>query len=94
MDCKIGVIEGRHFVVRTDNHALSFLFSGSQMSDILCRYLEFFQQFDFEVEWVLGASNIHAAFFSRFPCDGSCVQCRGTPERARVSSNDEHAGRR
>jgi hypothetical protein len=68
MDCKIGVIflkEGILWFGPITMH-YRFLFSGSHMSDILCRYLEFFQQFDFEVEWVSGASNTHADFLVVF----------------------------
>lgn len=70
------LLEGRFFVLKTDNSALSRLLGAGPYSDVLCRYIEYFQNFQFEAVWVKNSKNKEADFLSRARCDGTCQQCK------------------
>ncbi len=60
---------GRHFVIRTDHHALAFLQQCRPPNARLIRFLMFLQQYNFTIEYTKGRENFLADYLSRFPED-------------------------
>jgi hypothetical protein len=60
-------LEGREFVIHTDNHALTFLKMCRPPNSRLMRFVLFLQQFNFRVEHMRGTENFLADYLSRNP---------------------------
>lgn len=58
---------GSHFIVFTDNSACRWFLSHANLSAKMTRWLEFFGQFDFELQHKKGESNVVADALSRPP---------------------------
>jgi len=56
---------GRHFVLRSDHAALTFLQSSAEQA----QWLDFFEMFDFELSHRAGISHQNADGLSRRPCE-------------------------
>jgi transposase InsO family protein len=65
---------GRHFTVRTDHSALTFLRKSKELIGQSGRWVEFIEEFDFEIVHRPGTSHANADAMSRVPCQkGSCI---------------------
>ena len=58
---------GKHFVILTDHAALTYLDSSAGVHRHNVRWLEFFSQFDFEIQHIKGKENVVADSLSRVP---------------------------
>ena len=68
---------GRHFVLRSDHAALTFLRSSAEPVGQQARWMNFFEMFDFDLVHRAGTSHQNADGLSRRPCEvGSDVDCR------------------
>jgi hypothetical protein len=64
----------QHFIIRTDNYALTFLDTCRPSNGRLMRFSLYLQQFDFTTEHVKGSENLLADFLSRFPLPTTKVE--------------------
>ena len=66
---------GRKFVLRIDHSALVYLRTAIEPVGQQARWLDFFEQFDFDIMHRKGTSHANADALSRRPCGEACRQC-------------------
>src|SRR6266581_2954981 len=73
---------GRHFLVRSDHAALTYLRKTTELIGQQARWLDLMEEFDFELEHRAGTAHGNADSLSRkIPCEeagGPCHQCHKT----------------
>ena len=86
------LLEGRFFILKTDNSALSRLLGAGPYSDVLCRYIEFLA---ISVRGSMGKKyrKPTSRLLSRTRCDGTCQQCRMRSPRVRRMTFVRRPGR-
>ncbi|CAB0009440.1 unnamed protein product, partial [Nesidiocoris tenuis] len=66
---------GRHFTLRTDHAALTWLTNFKRPEGQLARWLETLQQYDFTIKHRAGSKHANADGLSRRPCEVGCGYC-------------------
>ena len=56
---------GRRFVIQTDHRPLRYINDGKLLNARICRWALILQQFDFQIEFISGQTNVLADFLSR-----------------------------
>ena len=77
---------GRHFKIRTDHAALTWLRHTPEPVGQQARWLEIMEEFDFEVEYRPGLKHNNADALSRRPCPVKSCACR---QETLINSNPE-----
>src|SRR5258708_7564942 len=67
---------GRKSLVRTDHAALIYLRSAKELIGQQARWLDFIEEFDFDLQHRPGVTHGNADAMSRKPCDENGVECR------------------
>ena len=84
---------GRHFQLRTDHGALTWLMNFKEPEGQMARWLEKLQEFDFEIRHRRGRKHTNADALSRLPCKQCGYQLENSTSQSMISAISLQVGK-